>query len=480
MTTFTKVVGFWAPRRHVSAEGIDVDSFVADVEQTARTQGFITADGQVLSRLDPVEEWEEYFEPGSLDSVHGVPRRRPWGDDQRAYFGLDHPYQMADDPDSFTWSSICTRIADPRLWAQERIVGIVHGEQDRCYFTCPCHYASVVYTTRHRLVCMSCGATHVVLRHPLSIPIRQTITAEEWDQIFGEDGVRRHEEVDLATIDVRDIEGAELIWVTDQWDEALREFVLFARTPREEFLRAVRGTELDPDLGSVLLEDGWQPVDEPPAPAFQLRDDSVDVDLVQNAERAFCQGVAAYLAAYLHPDRLLGAIPALFRAIELLLKARLELIDRHGLEDHPNNPTVLDRLLAGDVALAEDEIEMIAKIRRLRNDLQHGTARFNHRRGLGLCRQAIAFVDRFAYEELGIWTGDAKVPAHQWQQLLTIDTLAERAACIASSRADRCRSDRESIVMPCPVCSKETMVRPRPDAGAECVYCRHIPITPSK
>jgi len=479
-TAFTKLVGFWVPRRHISAYCIDVEGFVAEIVETVRTRGFVTSDGQVMTRLDPIEEWEEYFESGSLDRARDFPQRRRWGHEQRAYFGLDNPYQMADDPDRFTWSSICTRIADPYLDPGERIVGIVHGEQDHCHLTCPCHYASIVYTTRHRLVCMSCGATHLVLRRPLPIAARQTVTAEKWDQLFGEDDSKRHEEVDLVTVDVRDIERAELIWATDQWDDALREFVLFSRTPRDEFLTAVRGTELDPDLGSMLREDGWQHVPEPPTPAFQVRDDSLNVDLVENAEHAFRDGVSAYLASYLHPDNLLGAVPQIFRAIELLLKARLEMLDPDALDDRPNNPTVLRRLQSGGVALTSDEIETITKLRRPRNDLQHGTASFNYRSGLSLCRKAIAFIDRFAEEELGIWTGDARLPAVQWQRLLGIDSVAERAARMANSRMERCRSDSDATVMPCPRCTKETMIRPRPDAGAACVYCGHGPITPGE
>lgn len=479
-TAFTKLVGFWVPRRHISADYIDVESFVAEIAATVRARGFVTSDGQVMTRLDPIEEWEECFEPGLLDRTRDFPQRRQWDHEHRAYFGLDNPYQMADDPDRFTWSSICTRIADPYLDPDERIVGIVHGERDRCHLTCPCHYASVVYTTRNRLVCMSCGATHVVLRRPLPIAVQQTVTAKEWNQLFGEDGSRRHEEVDLVTVDVRDIESAELIWTTDQWDEALREFILFSRTSPDEFLKTVRGTELDPYLGSMLHEDGWQPVDEPPAPAFQLRDDSLNIDLVENGEHAFREGASAYLTSYLHPDDLLSAIPQLFRAIELLLKARLELLDPHALDDRPNNPTVLGRLETGDVALTSDEIETITKLRRPRNDLQHGTASFNYRSGLSLCRKAIVFIDRFACDELGIWTGDARLPAGQWQHLLEIDSVAERAARIANARIERCRSDSDATVMPCPRCLREAMVRPRADAGVACIYCGHRPITPGE
>jgi hypothetical protein len=102
---------------------------------------------------------------------------------------------MADNEGPFTYSSITTGIADPYLIPGELIAGVVHGSRERCFFTCPCHYAHVVYTTRHRLVCMSCGATHLVLRKPVLTTFQQTIAAEEWDELFGAEGSRRHEPV---------------------------------------------------------------------------------------------------------------------------------------------------------------------------------------------------------------------------------------------------------------------------------------------
>ena len=49
-------------------------------------------------------------------------------------------------------------------------------------------------------------------------------------------------------------------------------------------------------------------------------DNSLDVDLMDGAEHALADGVADYLTAYLHPERLLNAVKDLFQAIELLLK----------------------------------------------------------------------------------------------------------------------------------------------------------------
>ncbi len=163
---FTKVVGFWAPRRWLTPETMDVDGMVGEIGEIIRTKGLVAYDGQVISSLRRVGPWEECFEPSSIDTPLDIPERRHWGYEQRAFFGVEQSYQMADDEGPFTYSSISTEIADPYLTPGELIAGVVHGSRERCYFTRPCHYAHVVYTTRHRPVCMSCGATHVVLREP--------------------------------------------------------------------------------------------------------------------------------------------------------------------------------------------------------------------------------------------------------------------------------------------------------------------------
>lgn len=216
---FIKVVGFWAPRRWVTRETMDVDGLVAEIEEIVRTRGLVAYDGQVITSLRLVREWEEYFEAGA-NTQRDIPRRCHWGPEQRAFFGIEQPYQMSDDEGPFTNSSVAVEIADPFLDPGELIAGVIHGSRERCFFTCPCHYANVVYTTRHRLVCMSCGATHLVLREPVLTTFRQTIAPEEWGELFGAEGSRHHESLDLAVVDVQDIEGAApFVWSTNQWDE---------------------------------------------------------------------------------------------------------------------------------------------------------------------------------------------------------------------------------------------------------------------
>jgi uncharacterized protein YutE (UPF0331/DUF86 family) len=446
---------------------------VAEIEEIVRTRGLVAYDGQVITSLRYAGEWDDCFEPGSADTALNIPERCHWGPEQRAFFGVEQPYQMSDDEGPFTYSCVWVEIADPYLTPGELIAGIVHGVKERCAFTCPCHSADVVYTTRHRLVCMSCGATHVVLREPVLTAFRQTIAPEEWRELFGDDGSRHHEPVDLAMVDVQDIESAApFVWSTNQWDEALRLYVLCARTTPEEFERAVRGTELDP---SIFLEDGWLAVEEPPAPASQVMDDSVDVGMMAGAGHALAAGASAHLEAYVHPKRLIVAVKNLFQSIELLLKVRLEASDPLGLQGQPNNPTVITRLEAAGVTFPPDEADTIAQLRRLRNDLQHNTARFNHRRVLGLCRSALIFIDRFAVEELNSWAGDIIHP-DEWHQLLSIEEIRARAVTVAQTRLDNYRDDPEASITTCPRCTHEAMLRRHPDTGASCLVCGYIPV----
>lgn len=473
---FIKYVGFCVPRRWVTPETMDLDGMVAEIEEIVRTRGLVAYDGQVITSLRCVGEWEEWKEfsrPGSPDIRRDIPGRRHWGPEQHAFFGIEQPYQMSDDEDPFTRYSISAEISDPYLTPGELIAGLVYGARERCAFTCPCHSPHVVYTTRHRLVCMSCGATHVVLREPVLTAFRQTIAPEEWGELFGDEGSRHHEQVDLAIVDVQNIESAApFVWSTNQWAEVLRLYVLCARMTPEEFQRAVRGTELD---ASVLMEDGWLAVEEPPAPASQVMDDSVDVGMMDGAGHALTAGASAYLAGYVHPERLIDAVKNLFQTIELLLKVRLEASDPLGLRGQPNNPTVIARLATAGVTLPPDEVDTVAQIRRLRNDLQHNAARFNHRRVLGLCRSALIVIDRFAVEELDNWAGDIISP-DEWHQLLSIEEIRARAVTVAQTRLDHYRDNPEASITTCPRCTHEAMLRRHPDTGASCLLCGYIPV----
>ena len=127
------------------------------------------------------------------------------------------------------------------------------------------------------------------------------------------------------------------------------------------------------------------------------------------------------------------------------------------------------------MAPTADEIKIIPRLRRLRNDLQHGEAAFNHRAGLALCRRGVIWIDRFADEELGLWTGDVLAGA-DWLAMLEIDNVAARARRIADQRIGAYRADADASVTRCPRCDQETMVRPHPSTDASCAYRGHVPV----
>src|SRR6266511_237392 len=476
---FVRSLTFWAPSRFVSSSGVDVDAMLADLDETILARGMVLYDRQIITLpiRDNAAGVETVDEPPHSQEVHfEVPPRCEWADPQRGYFGLDHPYQMADDNDPFTWSHLVVHLNEPFLRDGELIAGLIHGVEDHRYLYCTCHFATVVYTTRHRLICISCGATHLVLAEPLRFTRLRLLTANEWLDFFDDNGVRRHEEVDLATIDFRQVENARQIWRTDQWEAAAHELIFFARSTPEEIEEAIRGTEADP---SILLEAGFKPVEMTPPPAFHIRPNSVDVDLLENATQALREGVRDFNSSYVQPYKLANAVLDLFRCVELILKARLEIADATQLRDKPNNPTVLDRLSGAGVAINSDETTTIAQLRRLRNHLQHGTSAFNLRSGLALCRRAVVFIDRFVNDELGVWIGDV-ISTDDWQKLLNIQEVAFTAEAIVAARILPFRANPESNITVCRRCAHETLLRTHPSTGASCMYCRHVPTAESR
>jgi hypothetical protein len=157
-----------------------------------------------------------------------------------------------------------------------------------------------------------------------------------------------------------------------------------------------------------------------------------------------------------------------------LLKSRLVQLDASALGDQPNNPTVLKRLVAANVSLEQAESETIARLRRLRNDLQHGTAKFNYRRGLAVSRATLIFIDRFASRELALWIGDV-VTIEVWKQILRVPEIAATAERIVEERLVEVRRNPSASIEACTQCGKSTFVRLDPRSGASCLYCRRIP-----
>jgi hypothetical protein len=118
----------------------------------------------------------------------------------------------------------------------------------------------------------------------------------------------------------------------------------------------------------------------------------------------------------------------------------------------------------------------VTQLRKLRNQLQHSSARFNHRTVLGLCRNALIVIDRFVVDQLGVWAGDV-IAAGEWQQLLAIEEIQTRAVAVAETRLTNYRDDPEASITVCPRCAHEAMLRPHPDTGASCLICRYTYIS---
>ena len=306
---------------------------------------------------------------------------------------------------------------------------------------------------------------------PLPFRPKLLLTAQEWSDFFDDDGTRSEEQIELSILDFREIESVDLLWTTEQWENAKQEFVFFARSSADEIADAVRGTERDP---SVFLEAGWTAVPTSPPPAFQVAGDSVDVDLTENAGHSIAEGVASYLAARKISDKLVNSVPQLFRGVELLLKSKLQMLDPQALQDQPNTPTVLKRLAGKGIALHPDELINLARLRRWRNDLQHGAAKFNHRAGLSTCRSAIIFLDRFGRAELGLWIRDV-IPDDHWYTLLKIPEIAVTADAVVTSLLEPIYQDPNAAISDCPRCHRKSFVRPHREMGAQCIRCGYIP-----
>ncbi len=105
--------------------------------------------------------------PKSSDRAPGA----SLGERQRNYFsallGMSDPFQYAEEREPYQDFCIGTRAPMAYLRPGERALALVDATRDERYFYCPCHYAEVVYTSAHRLVCMSCGQMHCVLAAPL-------------------------------------------------------------------------------------------------------------------------------------------------------------------------------------------------------------------------------------------------------------------------------------------------------------------------
>lgn len=428
---WTKLVALWIPRRFLSPSGCDLTSFLADTNEKITQRGYVLWDGQVLTtpiphdeRIDLIFEGDDYCPP---------PPPRSWGPDQQEHFRLSHPYQMAEDAEEYTVSHIVTRLSEQYLDPRERISAVLDGVSDNHRFYCICHYPDIVHTTFNRLVCMSCGALHAVFERPIDTSTGTLLTAAEWSNLFDESGSGYDDEVPLAILDFQVIENEPLIWTTNQWEESKQDFILFARSSPKEIEEAVRGTELDPSISSILLEAGWKPDPMPIPPAFQIADNSIDMDFLESAAYTLRDGVAAYVASHRNPEKLIDALKNLHAGVELLLKARLEVLGTEQSSKRLNMLGVLKLLAEHGVHISQQELQSVERLRVLRNNIQHSQARFNYRTGVSTCRKAIVFIDRFVEQELGLWVGDV-IREDDWAHVLQIPEVAESARRVVDRR----------------------------------------------
>lgn len=468
----SKTIALWVPYEHLGCNGIDFEGLLESVNTKIAKRGFITWDGQILAnRLEPTNEpllAHNGDDPLILESDYY------WGPSQRNYFGLQNPYEMFEDAEEYTHSNVMFRINSAYLFNGEVIIGLIDGLKDNRHYYCyDCHQAEIVLTSMQRLVCMGCGAMHAVLAKQLKVNATCHIKESDWFDYFDINGCKNFDDLNLSIIDFQQIENCEMIWTTHQWDCSSDDFIFYARSSPEEIRAAARNTERDI---SVWLEAGYEPIPTAPAPAFQVSDSLIDIDLAENAGLAFSDGSTCFMRSQTNPTDLVNAVLEIFRATELLLKAKLKQIDVNALADHPNNPTVLNRLNSNGVIISIDELSTIQTLRRLRNQLQHSEANLNYRSVRRVCYLTILFINRFAHSELGLWIGDV-VSKEDWPKLIKFPEIESTAVSVASDRLRTIQANEDNPeVLPCPQCSHTTLVRPYPGGGAICLVCQYYSV----
>jgi hypothetical protein len=95
--------------------------------------------------------------------------------------------------------------------------------------------------------------------------------------------------------------------------------------------------------------------------------------------------------------------------------------------------------LFGVVRAPEAELETVKRLRRLRDELQHGGAKFNYRSGLALARGAILLSNRIALADFEVWMGDLLDPNDLWA-MLRIPEFAATAAHVTAIRLEAVKS----------------------------------------
>lgn len=455
-------------RRDLVVAGASTEELLADVNaKVAAYGGVILANRQFLRR--PVEA--DWFVHAHLDDYNSAPLDHPeidWSEPQRRYFGalwnLTAPYSYARDGQLYDQFHISARDPSPYLVEGEVICAVIEAVKERRPLDCACHHTQVVYTSRHRLLCMGCGQLYRVLAEPLKRSFAQGITNERWEAAFDDDGELIDDDMHVPIIDFREVEKAPYIWTTDAWEEATWLVHLYAKGNEEE----IRQFEASQPTAEDMIAAGFVEIFAPPSVSAQLVDDGIAVDLWSNSGAAVKAAARTYSRSRTEPDVLRDAVLNGFQAIELLLKVRLERIDPAALKE--NNPTILRQLIDNGVSINADEVSTIEALRKLRNKLQHAGASFGYRDTRRLLRAALTFLDKFAIEELDLWISHV-CDREGWRSLLQITSVASNAERISTYLiANVANEPTITSVVQCKACGRERMVVF--DSGfRNCMYC---------
>lgn len=392
-----------------------------------------------------------------------------WSDDQKTYFGFENPYQVSEELNdySYDWALIDTH--KPYLEPSERILALLHGVKDHRPFYCACHFAEVVYTSKHRFVCMSCGSLHLVLKNHLKKSYKQSLTESDWLDYFDSEGSKNTDGIELDLIDFLEIENEAKIWTTDFYDESAGEFIFWTRATEEEIehYKRTHGTAED------LIQAGWELDPMPPEPAYQIMVSTFSVDKFTNALTSLDEGVIAFQKSKKQIEFIKQGVLQLFHTIELILKAKLEKLNSNALKSKPDNPTIIKLLQKHGVSFSADEPQTIKELRQLRNAFQHAEAKFNYRSALKLMRNSIIFIDRFCVQELKIWIAE-HISESAWQSILSIPDIQNNAVKISNEIIENVKTRDDCEISLCLRCETNTVVSHFNKPGI-CIYCRHIP-----
>jgi hypothetical protein len=462
-------------RRDLADSGAPLDVILDDINTRIRSRGgVILADRQLLH--EPVNRgWRihTFFDEETTTPFEHP--KREWGGAQRSYFtklwGLRDPYQYAEQPLQYNRFCFGAYLPRPFLNSTERALAVIEARRDDILYYCQCHSGAVVYTTAHRLICMNCGKLHCVLQEPLRHAFGTGFTEEQWRKLFDDDGVLVDADASIPTVEYQDVYAAKTVWETDIWENMSSHIEFLARGNPDEIARWRAGEARIDDF----VEAGWtQARSPPPLLSAQLSADLFGVDLTENAIRSFNSAAEAFGLSRTHGDALRQGVLDLFHALELMLKVRLQQQTGQAFVTRLNNLTVIRMLTTAGVNFTANDLDTIAKLRRLRNRLQHDGARYGYREVRELLAEAFIFIDSFFKKEFGEWIGEiAEQPG--WGALLTIPSVRQNAEEEVANQVRHAIAEARCSVEICPDCERLHVVRDGHQAGF-CLYCRRVPV----